>query len=124
MNLREIRNYSESEKLDLINDFIDFQDTWESRTWNYDLFRMLLMNKRLKARFLCYTLPFCFESLDYSLLLKNCEYQIQENSEKIAFEYPRFYVMSALCGAIHCYWEHLSVKKIVSRWSQILLGIY
>lgn len=124
MNLHLIKNLSDSEKFDLVNDYLDFLEYWESRLWNYDLYREFDLNSRQKARFLRFCVPCCFESLNYNKLLKDVLEEIQYKIEIVAFEYPSFYMMSAIVGAIHCYWESLSVKKIISRWSQILLGIY
>ncbi len=124
MNIHLIKNLSDSEKFDLVNDYLDFLEYWESRLWNYDLYREFDLNSRQKARFLRFCVPCCFESLNYNKLLKDVLEEIQYKIEIVAFEYPSFYMMSAIVGAIHCYWESLSVKKIISRWSQILLGIY
>ena len=124
MNIREIKTYTDYEKLDLVNDYIDFMSHWHSSLWNYELFRSLDLNKRLKAKFLRFTVPYCFENLNYQHILRNCLVPIQELSEKVWCEYPRFYILSALVGALHCYWEVLTPKKILSRWSQILLNIY
>lgn len=124
MNIWAIRNYTDQEKLDLLNWYIDFMRTWEDHQGNYDLYCSLENNKRLKAKFLRFTVPYVYDHLDYCRILKRCLVSIQENCEKIAYEYPSFYMMSALVGALHCYGEFLSPKKIISRWSQILLNIY
>lgn len=124
MLIYKLKNLSDSERLDLVNDYLDFLEFWESKLGNYDLYREFDINSRQKARFLRLCVPCCFESLNYEKLLKNVLEEIQYKIEIVAFEYPSFYMMSAIVGAIHCYWESLSVKKIISRWSQILLGIY
>lgn len=124
MNIIAIQNYSDDEKLDLVNDWIDFKLKGESKLWNYDFYRDLELNKRQLWRFLKYTVPSCYECLNYELILNGCLSQIQDNVEKIAYDYPSFYMMSAIVWALHCFEESLSVKKIVSRWSQILLNIY
>ena len=124
MLVYEIRNYSDQEKLDLVNDYIDFCNTWNCRVGDYDFFRELQKNKRQLGRFLKFTVPACFDNLDYEVILGPVLKTIQDNVEKIAYDYPSFYIQSAIVGALHCYWENLWVKKIISRWSQILLGIF
>lgn len=124
MLLYEIKNYLDQEKLDLVNDYIDFKNLWECRVASYDFFLELEKNKRQLWRFLKFTVPACFDNLDYEVILWPVLKEIQDKIEKIAYEFPSFYMQSALVGALHCYWEHLSVKKIISRWSQILLGIF
>lgn len=124
MLVYEIKNYSEQEKLDLVNDYIDFCNTWNCRVGDYDFFRELLKNKRQLWRFLKFTVPACFDNLDYEVILGPLLKTVQDNVEKIAYDYPSFYIQSALVGALHCYGENLWVKKIISRGSQILLGIF
>lgn len=124
MLIYKLKNLSDKEKLDCVNDYLDFLQFWESKLWFYDLYREFEFNSRQKARFLRICVPCCFELLNHELILKNIQEEIQYKVECVAFEYPSFYVMSAIVGAIHCFWESLSVKKVISRWSQILLGIY
>ena len=123
MNSHLISSYSDQEKLDIMNQYLDFllRDDCDDPDL-YDYFRSLVLNKRLKYWFIKATVPACYDSLNYDLLFWWLKHEVQDQCEKIWFDFPTFFMMSCVAGAIACFEEHLSVKKILSRWSWILLN--
>lgn len=116
--------YSEEEKITLLKDYIDMLLYGEC--YNYDLYYKLQNDNKLKRAFFREVVPLAFDEIDLEKLfidnLSTLEI-IKQNLKNIAFEYPRFYLMCAVCGALDCFGETLSPKKILSRWSQIMLNI-
>lgn len=124
MCINPFENYSDVEKTELLQDYIDLLTTWYCV--NYDMFLKLNSNNILKRKFLKVCVPIWYDWLDLLKVFNgdsNLLNIIQDNMEKVAFDYPLFYLQCAVCGALDCYGEVLSVKKIVSRWSQILLNL-
>lgn len=117
-------NYSEDEKINLLKDYIDMLLYWEC--YNYDLYYKIQNDNKLKRAFFREVVPLAFDEIDLDKLfvdnLPTLEI-IRQNLKNFAFEYPRFYLMCAVCGCLDCFWENLSPKKILSRWSQIMLNI-
>lgn len=117
-------NYSEDEKIDLLKDYMDMLLYGECV--NYDLYYKLQNNNKLKRAFFREVIPLAFDEIDLEKLfmdnLSTLEI-IKQNLKNFAFDYPRFYLMCAVCGAFDCFGENLSPKKILSRWSQIMLNI-
>lgn len=117
-------NYTEEEKINLLKDYIDMLLYWEC--YDYDLYYKIQNDNKLKRAFFREVVPFAFDEIDLEKLfvdnLPTLEI-IRQNLKNLAFEYPRFYLMCAVCGCLDCFWENLSPKKILSRWSQIMLNI-
>ena len=124
MCVLQFSNYSEKEKVNLLKDYIDMLLYWEC--CNYELFYKIQSNNKLKKSFLREVVPLAFDEIDLEKLfcdnLPTLEI-IRQNMRNLAFEYPRFYLMCAVCGALDCFWENLTPKKILSRWSSIMLNI-
>ena len=109
-------NYSEEEKIDLLKDYMDMLLYGECV--NYDLYYKLQNNNKLKRAFFREVIPLAFDEIDLEKLfidnLSTLEI-IKQNLKNFAFDYPRFYLMCAVCGAFDCFGENLSPKKILSR---------
>lgn len=124
MCYNEFNSYSEEEKIDMVKDYMDMLLYGEC--CNYDLFYRLQNNNKLKKQFFLACLPVAFDELDMDKLFMNnlSTWEIiQQNLKNFAFDYWRFYLMCAVAGALDCFGENLSPKKILSRWSQIMLNI-
>lgn len=119
-----VKSYTEEQKLKILMDFLVFLQTWEC-DWDYDFFRSLCLQKKQLAMFLKNTVPFVYDNLDYKYILWDLLELVQNDCEKTAYEYPTYYMMCVLTGAIylHARQENLSLKKMLARWSQILLNI-
>ena len=116
--------YSEDEKIGLLKDYIDM--LLYSECCNYDLFYKIQNNNKLKRSFFREVVPLAFDEIDLDKLFVDSPSTleiIRQNLKTFAFEYPRFYLMCAVCGCLDCFGENLSPKKILSRWSQIMLNI-
>lgn len=116
--------YSEDEKIGLLKDYIDMLLYGEC--CNYDLFYKIQNNNKLKRSFFREVVPLAFDEIDLDKLFMDNSSTleiIRQNLKTFAFEYPRFYLMCAVCGCLDCFGENLSPKKILSRWSQIMLNI-
>lgn len=124
MCVKQFSNYSEDEKIGLLKDYVDMLLYWEC--YNYDMYYKLQNDNKLKRAFFREVVPLGFDEIDLDKLfvdnLSTLEI-IRQNLKNLAFEYPRFYLMCAVCGCLDCFWENLSPKKILSRWSQIMLNI-
>lgn len=124
MCVNEFSNYSDQEKIDLLKDYIDYLNTWECV--NYDLFCKIENNNKLKKTFLREVVPLGFDELDINNIFSKdwSIYEIcQQNLHNLAFEYPRFYYMIVIAWLLYCYNEKsLSIKKLLSRWSKIMLN--
>ena len=122
--LNEFKNFTDEEKIDMLKDYIDMLLYWECQ--NYELFYKIQNNNKLKRAFFLACVPVAFDEIDLDKLfmdnLSTLEI-IRQNLKNFAFEYPRFYLMCAVCGCLDCFWENLSVKKVLWRWGQIMLNI-
>lgn len=124
MCINPYENLSDIEKTELLKDYVDYLYIWESK--HDELFQKFDSNNILKRKFLKVVVPIWFDSINLdklfydNLSLLNLVY---DNMQKVAFDFPLFYLQCAVTGAIDCYWESLNLKKIISRWSQILLSI-
>lgn len=124
MCVNEFKNYSEQEKIDMLKDYIDMLLYGEC--YNYDLYYKLQNNNKLKRQFFLACVPCAFDEIDLEKLFMDNSTTleiIRQNLKNLAYEYPRFYLMCAVCGCLDCFWETLTPKKILSRWSQIMLNI-
>lgn len=124
MCVNEFSNYSDQEKIDMLKDYIDMLLYGEC--CNYELFYKLQNDNKLKKRFFLACVPVAFDEIDLEKLFIDNSSTLEilkQNLKNFAFEYPRFYLMCAVAGALDCFWENLSVKKILSRWSSIMLNI-
>lgn len=122
--LNEFKNYSDEEKVEMLKDYIDMLLYWEC--CNYELFYKIQNNNKLKRAFFLACVPVAFDEIDLDKLFVDNSSTLEilrQNLKNFAFEYPRFYLMCAVCGALDCFWESLSVKKILWRWSSIMLNI-
>lgn len=122
--LYDFKSFSDQEKIDMIKDYVDMLLYWEC--CNYDLYYKLQCNNKLKRAFFLACVPVAFDEIDLEKLfvdnLSTLEI-IRSNLKTYAYEYPRFYLMCAVCGALDCFWEFFTPKKILCRWSQIMLNI-
>lgn len=118
-------NYSEEEKIDLLKQYVDHVVN-SDETANYDLFRDIDNNNTLKRKFLRAVVPCAFDCLDYSKLVKNDNnilHWLQKYVNNVWYEFPTYVMMSFVCGAIYCYNDDfISLKKLLWRWSKILLN--
>ena len=109
-------NYSENEKINLLKYYIDMLLYWEC--YDYDLYYKIQNDNKLKRAFFREVVPLAFDEIDLDKLfvdnLPTLEI-IRQNLKNFAFEYPRFYLMCAVCGCLDCFWENLSPKKILSK---------
>lgn len=124
MCFNEFSTYTDEEKIDLLKDYLDMLLYWECS--NYELYYKIQSNNKLKKRFFLACVPVAFDEIDLEKLfmdnLSTLEI-IYQNLKNFSFEYPRFYLMCAVAGALDCFWENLSPKKVLSRWSQIMLNL-
>lgn len=124
MCVNHFSNWSDVDKINLMKDYIDMLLYGEC--YNYDMFYKIQSNNKLKKSFLREVVPLAFDEIDLDKLfvdnLSTLEI-IRQNLKNFAFEYPRFYLMCAVCGALDCFWESFTPKKILSRWVSIMLNI-
>ena len=73
---------------------------------DYDLFYKIQSNNKLKYSFFREVVPLAFDEIDLEKLfvdnLSTLEI-IKHNLKTLAFDYPRFYLMCAVCGALDCF---------------------
>lgn len=122
MCINEFENYTETEKIDLLKDYVDYLTLWDCQ--NYDLFRDLENNHIRKRKFLKAVVPYAFDSIDYVKVFKskNKLKKFQKMAETSWSSFPIFYMSCCVCGALDCFNENLSLKKILWRGSKILLS--
>lgn len=122
MCINEFEKYTDIEKIDLLKDYVDYLTIWDCQ--NYDLFVDLDNNNIRKRKFLKAVVPYAFDSLDYVKVFKskNKLKKIQKMADIYGCDFPLFYMAVCVCGALDCYNENLSLKKILWRGSKILLS--
>ena len=124
MCINTYENLSDQEKIDLLKDYVDYK--YSNVCYNYDEIRKIENNNVLKRKFLKACVPVWYDQLTYYKVFQDNLALIDvitDNMEKLAFEYPTFYLMACICGALDCYWESLSLKKVLWRGSTILLRL-
>ena len=122
MCINEFESYTEEEKIDLLKDYVDFLYTWDAI--NYDLFVDLQNNNIRRRKFLKAVVPVWFDEIDYKKVFKssNRHRKFVKNLKNYATDFPTFYTMAMITGLLECYHENLTFKKLLWRWSKILLN--
>lgn len=124
MCINHFSSYSDEDKIMMLKDYIDMLLYWEC--YDYELCYKINSDNKLKRSFFREVVPLAFDEIDLEkLFIDNSSTLeiIRQNLKNLAFEYPRFYLMCAVCGALDCFWENFTPKKILSRWSSIMLNI-
>lgn len=118
-------NYSEDEKIVLLQKYIDHLVN-KDETDEYNLFCDIDNNNILKRKFLKAVVPIWFDAVSYDKLLKydnDLLTELYKFINNVWYEYPIFVCMCFVCGAIYCYNDDfISLKKLLWRWSKILLN--
>jgi len=122
MCINEFEKYSVDEKVSLLQDYVDYLTIWDCQ--NYDLFCDLDNNHVLKRKFLRACVPYGYDQIDLKKVFKSNN-NLKKVQKRALYQYrfmPLFYIMCSVCGALDCYNENLSLKKILWRGSKILLS--
>ena len=101
MCVLQFSNYSEQEKVNLLKDYIDMLLYWEC--CNYELFYKIQNDNKLKRAFFREVVPLAFDEIDLDKLFVDNSSTleiIRKNLKYLAFNYPRFYLMCAVCGCL------------------------
>jgi len=123
MCINEFEKYNDYEKEDLLKDYVDYLTKWECQ--HYDLFVTFDLNKHKKRKFLKAIVPVAFDSIDFKKLFRNSELikEFHKGIKNSAYEFPIFYTMAIVTGLFDCYFDDtLTIKKLLWRWSKILLN--
>ena len=104
MCVNHFSNWSDEEKINLMKDYIDMLMFGEC--YNYDMFYKIQSDNKLKKSFFREVVPLAFDEIDLEKLfvdnLPTLEI-LRQNLKNLAFEYPRFYLMCAVAGALDCF---------------------
>lgn len=123
MCINEYENYTEREKVCLLQDYIDYLTFWNCV--NYDLICDIELNNVKKRKFLKAVVPYWFDCISFPKIFKTDELY-DEFKNKIETSYkdiPMFFAMACVCWALDCFNDTtLTLKKILWRWSKILLN--
>ena len=123
MAVNEFEKFRDSEKEDLLQDYVDYLTKWECQ--NYDLFIDLELNKSRRHKFLKAIVPVAFDCIDFRKVFKSSELlkEFHKSIKNYAYDFPVFYTMACITGALDCFNDDsLSIKKILWRGSKILLN--